>query len=294
MAGTSLLALIDDIAATLDDIALLTKIAAKKTTGVLGDDLAVNAEQVAGVAADRELPVVWAVAKGSVVNKLILVPSALALSQFVPGAITPLMMAGGSYLCYEGFEKVYEKLFHKSASARDVNEAEKKLMALDLPTLEKQKVKGAIRTDFVLSAEIVVITLGTVAQEVFLTQAIVLSAISLIMTVGVYGFVAGIVKIDDLGFFLSRPQKKPWQKSFGLFLVRLAPHLMKFLALAGTIAMFLVGGGIITHNWPILHHMREELSAAMQFQLDTGIGILTGALVLAVVHLVKKAKDAWT
>lgn len=292
MAGTSLLALIDDIAATLDDIAILTKIAAKKTSGVLGDDLAVNAEQVAGVASDRELPVVWAVAKGSAVNKLILVPSALAISQFAPAVITPLLLVGGSYLCYEGFEKVWEKIFHKEHQSANAAEAEKKLMELDLPTLEKQKVKGAIRTDFVLSAEIVVITLGTVAAEVFMTKALVLSAISLVMTVGVYGFVAGIVKIDDLGFYLSQPQRSRWQKSFGLFLVKSAPYLMKFLGLAGTIAMFMVGGGIITHNWPAIHHMREEMSSVLQIVLDSGVGLLTGALVLAAVQFYKKAKPA--
>jgi uncharacterized protein len=290
VAGTSLLALIDDIAATLDDIAILTKIAAKKTSGVLGDDLAVNAEKVAGVAADRELPVVWAVAKGSAVNKLILVPSALVISQLAPAVIIPLLLVGGSYLCYEGFEKVWEKIFHKAPSVADAADAEKKLMELDLPTLEKQKISGAIRTDFVLSAEIVVITLGTVATEVFMTKALVLSAISLIMTIGVYGFVAGIVKIDDLGFFLSRPEKARWQKSFGLFLVKSAPYLMKFLGLAGTIAMFMVGGGIITHNWPAVHHLREEMSAFLQIVLDSGVGLLTGALVLAAVHLYKKVK----
>lgn len=294
MAGTSLLALIDDIAATLDDIAILTKIAAKKTSGVLGDDLAVNAEQVAGVAAERELPVVWAVAKGSAVNKLILVPSALIISQFAPAVITPLLLVGGSYLCYEGFEKVWEKFFYKEQHTVDAAEAEKKLMALDLPTLEKQKVKGAIRTDFVLSAEIVVITLGTVAAEAFMTKALVLSAIALIMTVGVYGFVAGIVKIDDLGFFLSKPHKPQWQKNFGLFLVKSAPYLMKFLGVAGTIAMFMVGGGIITHNWPAIHHLREEMSSVLQIGLDSGVGILTGALVLAAVHLYQKIKPAKT
>ena len=299
MAGTSLLALIDDIAATLDDIAVLTKIAAKKTSGVLGDDLAVNAEQVSGVAADRELPVVWAVAKGSAVNKLILVPSALAISQFAPAVITPLLMVGGSYLCYEGFEKVYEKIFHKAnpgssaTEAAEAAEAEKRLMALDLATIEKQKVKGAILTDFVLSAEIVVITLGTVAAEVFATKALVLSSISIIMTVGVYGFVAAIVKIDDLGFFLSRPQKKPWQKNVGLCLLKTAPYLMKFLGLAGTIAMFMVGGGIIIHNFGPLHHTKEGLGSVLQLGLDSGVGLLVGGLVLALVHMFQKAKVSW-
>lgn len=290
MAGTSLLALIDDIAATLDDIAILTKIAAKKTTGVLGDDLAVNAEKVTGVAADRELPVVWAVAKGSAVNKLILVPSALAISQLAPGLITPLLMAGGSYLCFEGFEKVYEKIFHQSGHALDLADEEKRLMSLDLATLETQKVKGAIRTDFVLSAEIVVITLGTVATEVFLTKALVLSAIALIMTVGVYGFVAGIVKIDDLGLFLSQPGKSRWQKSFGLFLLKMAPYLMKFLGLAGTIAMFMVGGGIIAHHVEALHHTRETFSSLLQLGFDITVGLMTGSLVLAVVQFYKRVR----
>ncbi len=259
MAGASLLALIDDIATILDDVALMTKVAAKKTAGVLGDDLALNAQQVSGVRAERELPVVWAVAVGSLKNKLILVPAALAISRFLPAAVTPLLMLGGLYLCLEGVEKLAHKWLHAGAdepphAAADAVEAvELADETIDLPTLEAEKIKGAIRTDFVLSAEIVVIALGTVADAPFATQVAVLSGIGLIMTVGVYGIVAGIVKMDDLGLhLLSRSGSVA--RTIGRGLLLAAPRLMKALTVIGTAAMFLVGGGILVHGIPAVHH----------------------------------------
>ncbi|MGQ0512259.1 MAG: DUF808 domain-containing protein, partial [Betaproteobacteria bacterium] len=249
MATGNLLALLDDIATVLDDVAILTKVAAKKTAGVLGDDLALNAHQVSGVKADRELPVVWAVARGSFVNKLILVPAALAISAFAPVLITPLLMVGGAFLCYEGFEKLAHRLLHPKAE--DAAHHEELVAALadpavDLVAFEKDKIKGAIRTDFILSAEIVAITLGTVAQSSFTTQVGVLSGISLVMTVGVYGLVAGIVKLDDAGLHLSGGTGAG--RALGLAILAVAPWLMKGLSVAGTAAMFLVGGGILVHG----------------------------------------------
>jgi predicted DNA repair protein MutK len=270
MAGSSLLALIDDIATLLDDVAILTKvatqksvavaddvailakIAAKKTAGVLGDDLALNAQQVAGVAADRELPVVWAVAKGSFVNKAILVPAALLISAVAPWAVTPLLMIGGAFLCFEGFEKLAHKFLH----SRHEDEASHAELAealidtnVDLVAFEKEKIKGAVRTDFILSAEIIAITLGTVAAAPFLTRVFVLSAIAIVMTVGVYGFVGGIVKLDDLGIHLGRTKGAGaggrLMRGAGSAILRAAPFLMRFLSVAGTAAMFLVGGGIL-------------------------------------------------
>ena len=261
MAASSLLALIDDIASVLDDVALLTKAATTKTAGVLGDDLALNAQQVSGVRAERELPVVWAVAKGSLVNKAILVPAALAISAIVPWAIVPLLMAGGLFLCYEGFEKIVHKLLpghrdedaaHRAAIASALANPEGDLMAV-----EKEKIKGAVRTDFILSAEIVVIALGTVAGAAFGVQVAVLVGIALAMTVGVYGIVAGIVKLDDAGLYLARADgKTAWaalKRRLGTRIVNLAPVLMKGLAVVGTVAMFLVGGGIIVHGVPVLN-----------------------------------------
>ncbi|MBY0237311.1 MAG: DUF808 domain-containing protein, partial [Burkholderiaceae bacterium] len=245
MAASSLLLLIDDIAAVLDDVALLSKAAAKQTTGVLGDDLALNAQQVSGVAADRELPVVWAVAKGSFKNKAILVPAALAISAWAPWAVTPLLMVGGAYLCFEGFEKLAHKYLH-SAEDLAADQAALSQAALDpqqdLLAFEADKVRGAIRTDFILSAEIIAITLGTVSAAAFSTQVLVLSGIAVLMTVGVYGLVAGIVKLDDAGLYLSRREGSLSQR-FGRLLLVAAPWLMKALAVAGTAAMFLVGGG---------------------------------------------------
>ncbi|MDA0275862.1 MAG: DUF808 domain-containing protein [Proteobacteria bacterium] len=289
MAAGSLLALLDDIATVLDDVAILTKVAAKKTAGVLGDDLALNAQQVAGVQADRELPVVWAVAKGSFANKLILVPAALAISAFAPALITPLLMIGGAFLCYEGFEKLAHRFLHpeEEDAARH-----KELVtaiadpAVDLVAFEKDKIKGAIRTDFILSAEIVAITLGTVAQSSFATQVGVLSGISLLMTVGVYGLVAGIVKLDDAGLHLSRHTGA--RRSLGLGILTVAPWLMKGLSVAGTAAMFLVGGGILVHGIPALHHLGERLGTLAAIALDGAAGLAAGGLALAGVMLAQR------
>jgi hypothetical protein len=306
MAGSSLLALLDDIAAVLDDVATLTKVATRKTAGVLGDDLALNAEQVSGVRADRELPVVWAVAKGSAVNKLILVPAALAISALAPWAVTPLLMAGGLFLCYEGFEKVAHKLLHgkdEEAARHAALAAAVANPAVDLVALEKQKIRGAIRTDFVLSAEIIVITLGVVAAAPIATRVAVLAGIAALMTVGVYGLVAGIVKLDDAGLYLSRRPGEGafarFQRGFGVRILGFAPWLMRGLSIAGTAAMFLVGGGILTHGIPAIHRWiagladragelpglggaAEALGAAL---LDGLFGIVAGGIALGLVSL---------
>ncbi|WP_338807192.1 DUF808 domain-containing protein [Pseudomonas chlororaphis] len=298
MAGSSLLVLIDDIAAVLDDVALMTKMAAKKTAGVLGDDLALNAQQVSGVRAERELPVVWAVAKGSFLNKLILVPAALAISAFAPWLVTPLLMLGGAYLCFEGFEKLAHKFLH--SKAEDQAEHQQLIEAVadpatDLVAFEKTKIKGAIRTDFILSAEIIAITLGTVADAPLMQQVVVLSGIAIVMTVGVYGLVGGIVKLDDLGLWLTQ---KPGQlaKSIGGAILRAAPYMMKSLSVIGTAAMFMVGGGILTHGVPAAHHWIETVTAhtaeavggfslIMPTLLNAVAGIIAGAAVLVVVSL---------
>jgi len=295
MAGSSLLALIDDIATILDDVSVMTKVAAKKTAGVLGDDLALNAQQVSGVKADRELPVVWAVAKGSLINKAILVPAALAISALAPWAITPLLMLGGAFLCFEGFEKLAHKTLHKSDD--DAHQAELahalENPEIDLLALEKDKIKGAVRTDFILSAEIIVITLGTVAAATFGKQVAVLSGIALVMTVGVYGLVAGIVKLDDAGLHLSqRPAR--WMRALGHRILAAAPVLMKSLSVIGTAAMFLVGGGILVHGTPVSHDLIHAVVHAIDglpavggvlallapFFIDAMAGIVAGALVL--------------
>lgn len=297
MAGSSLLVLIDDIAAVLDDVALMTKMAAKKTAGVLGDDLALNAQQVSGVRAEREIPVVWAVAKGSFINKLILVPAALLISAFAPWAVTPLLMLGGAYLCFEGFEKLAYKFLHN----KDEDQAQHAQLveavadpATDLVAFEKDKIKGAIRTDFILSAEIIAITLGTVADAPLMQQVIVLSGIAIVMTVGVYGLVAGIVKLDDLGLWLTQ---KPGQaaRSIGGAILRAAPYMMKSLSVIGTAAMFLVGGGILTHGVPVVHHWIETVSQSagalawlVPVLLNGVAGIIAGAAVLALVSGVGK------
>ncbi len=304
MAGSSLLALIDDIASILDDVAAMSKVAAKKTAGVLGDDLALNAQQVSGVSADRELPVVWAVARGSLVNKAILVPAALAISAFLPWAVTPLLMLGGAYLCYEGFEKLAHRFLHSQAE----DEARRAALAaaladpaIDLATLERDRIRAAVRTDFVLSAEIIVITLGTVADAAFGQRVLVLVAIALLMTVGVYGLVAGIVRLDDAGLALSRSAGR-LQRALGAALLRAAPLLMKFLSVAGTVAMFMVGGGILTHGIPILHHAIAQLAHLLEHLpvagpvlevvaaalLDALAGVLAGGLVLAIVSAGQK------
>ena len=306
--ASSLLLLIDDIASVLDDVSLLTKVAAKKTAGVLGDDLALNAQQVAGVRAERELPVVWAVAKGSTVNKAILVPAALAISAFAPWAVTPLLMVGGAFLCYEGFEKLAHKFLHDAEDDAHRAELARAVAdpSVDMVAVEKDKIKGAVRTDFILSAEIIAITLGTVQAQPFMTQLAVLAGIAAIMTVGVYGLVAGIVKLDDAGLWLSRRPGAFAQRA-GRAILATAPWLMKFLSVAGTAAMFLVGGGILVHGVAPLAHAIEgfaERAAASMAGLGTVVqaltpmlanavvGVLAGALVLAGVSLVKRLLPA--
>ncbi|MBK7014315.1 MAG: DUF808 domain-containing protein [Sulfuritalea sp.] len=294
MAGASLLALLDDIATILDDVALMTKVAAKKTAGVLGDDLALNAQQVAGVRAERELPVVWAVGVGSLKNKLILVPAALAISALLPQAITPLLMLGGLYLCFEGVEKLAHKWLHAPAED-DAHHAEQLALladpAADLVAMEKDKIKGAVRTDFVLSAEIIVIALGTVADKPFATQVAVLSGIGLLMTVGVYGLVAAIVKMDDAGAWLLERGGRA-QAAVGRALLLAAPKLMKALTVIGTAAMFLVGGGILMHGMPGGHaitHAVEAVAGPLAVVAtslaDMLLGVVAGALALGAMTL---------
>jgi predicted DNA repair protein MutK len=301
MAGASLLALIDDIASILDDVALMTKVAAKKTAGVLGDDLALNAEQVSGVRAERELPVVWAVAVGSLKNKLILVPAALAISALLPWAVTPLLMLGGLFLCFEGVEKLAHKWLHDDAE--DIAEHAEHLghlidSTVDLAEMEKEKIQGAIRTDFVLSAEIIVIALGTVADKPFSSQFMVLAGIGLIMTVGVYGIVAAIVKMDDLGLYLTQ-RGGAVATVIGRGLLLAAPKLMKALTVIGTIAMFMVGGSILMHGLPGTHDVVRQavetagsmLGVIVPTLLDILLGLVAGALALAVVTVFRRAKS---
>jgi uncharacterized protein len=292
MAGSSLLTLLDDIATILDDVAILTKVAAKKTAGVLGDDLALNADQVSGVPPNRELPVVWAVAKGSAINKVILVPVALVISWLAPWAIIPLLMAGGAFLCYEGCEKLAHKLFPPK---EEVVEHAARLQALadpavDIVAFEKQQIKGAIRTDFILSAEIIVITLGTLAQTTLDRRVLVLTTVAVLMTVGVYGLVAAIVKLDDLGLALSK--RTGALRAIGRGILFVAPYLMKSLSILGTAAMFLVGGDILTHGIPPLHHFLESLPWLAGTAAGAGIGIVAGAVILGIVTLIKKAVRA--
>ena len=306
--ASSLLALIDDIASILDDVSVLTKVAAKKTTGVLGDDLALNAQQVSGVKAERELPVVWAVCKGSFRNKLILVPAALAISAVAPWAVTPLLMVGGAYLCLEGFEKLAHPFMHGAdavAAERSSLAAAVADPAVDLVAMEKEKIQGAVRTDFILSAEIIAITLGTVQGSGFSTQLTVLATIAVVMTIGVYGLVAGIVKLDDGGLYLTQ-QASPWKQSLGRGILIFAPWMMKALSVVGTAAMFLVGGGILTHGWPAAHHGIEAIAqwattvpgvggllTTVAPTLLNGIaGVVAGAVVLAGVTLVQRLRGA--
>lgn len=297
--ASSLLALLDDITTVLDDVAVLSKLAAKKTSGVLGDDLALNAQQVTGVAAERELPVVWAVAKGSFINKLILVPAALAISAWAPWAVTPLLMLGGAFLCFEGVEKLAHKFLHSAEDAaheQALSEAIKN-PAIDLVALERDKIKGAVRTDFILSAEIIAITLGTVAASDFTTRVLVLSTIAVLMTLGVYGLVAGIVKLDDAGLYLSR-QAGALQQRLGALILAAAPWLMKALSVAGTAAMFLVGGGILTHGIPgaqeLIHQAVQGISGngfvqgLLGLLADAVVGIVAGLLALGLVSGVQK------
>ena len=304
MAAANLLALLDDIATLMDDIAAMSKVAAKKTAGVLGDDLALNANQVQGVKADRELPVVWAVAKGSLLNKVILVPAALIISAFMPSLITLLLILGGMYLCFEGAEKLLHKyLPHDDEKAQrqarvDAISNEK----VDMVAFEKEKIKGAIRTDFILSAEIIVIALGSVGNADIVTQLGVLAALSIAITAGVYGLVAGIVKMDDVGLYLLRKSitgsMNTLQRLSGRALLIAAPALMKTLAIVGTIAMFLVGGGILTHNISILHHIASWFSTlipnatlVMSIVADGFMGVIVGALLAIVTLLVSRLRN---
>ncbi len=309
MAGASLLALLDDIASVLDDVAVMTKVAAKKTAGVLGDDLALNAQQVAGLRADRELPVVWSVTKGSFRNKLILVPAALAISAYAPWGVTPLLMLGGAFLCYEGFEKLAHRMLH-TKNEDDAHRAGLAAAladsAVDIVAFEREKIKGAIRTDFILSAEIIAITLGTVAAAPFWSQVAVLTGIAIIMTVGVYGLVAGIVKLDDAGLYLSARSGgdalRGVQRAIGRAILAAAPYLMKSLSGLGTAAMFMVGGGILVHGIPGLEALIDEVAHGATAALAMGgflealativlaalVGIVAGAAVMAGVALVRR------
>ncbi len=299
MAGASLLTLLDDIATVLDDIAVMSKVAAKKTAGVLGDDLALNAQQVQGIASEREIPVVWAVTKGSFKNKLILVPAALLISAFAPWLIMPMLLIGGLFLCFEGAEKVLEKLF---PHAHEHEEKEEVLNAGEsIEDFEKRKVNGAIRTDFILSAEIIVIALGTVSGANIVTQIVVVSLIAFVITLGVYGLVAGIVKLDDLGLYLeARSKGKGLMMAVGSALVTFAPKLMRLLTIVGTAAMFLVGGGIIVHNIPAIHHLVEPIimdfkghsfaSAVLPVVLNGLIGFVAGLIVVGVWTVIEKIR----
>jgi uncharacterized protein len=304
--ASSLLALLDDIATLLDDVAVMTQVAAKKTAGVLGDDLALNAQQVTGVKADRELPVVWAVAKGSLVNKAILVPAALLISWVAPWAITPLLVLGGLFLCFEGFEKLAHPFLHTASEVELEHQRTLAAVAnenVDLVAFESEKIKGAVRTDFILSAEIVVITLGTVASASLGERVAVLTGISILMTVGVYGLVAGIVKLDDAGLRLSRSLNSAARKA-GAGLLAFAPWLMKALSVVGTAAMFMVGGGILVHGWPLLHHAAQALDQALlafpagdlwaglgNTLLGGVVGVVSGASVLGVLTAAKALKS---
>ncbi|WP_426346073.1 DUF808 family protein [Cronobacter universalis] len=299
MAGSSLLTLLDDIATLLDDISMMGKLAAKKTAGVLGDDLSLNAQQVTGVRANRELPVVWAVAKGSLLNKLILVPLALIISAFAPWAITPLLMVGGAFLCFEGVEKVMHSLHarkHKETPEQKqqrLNEIAKQ----DPKLYERDKVKGAVRTDFILSAEIVAITLGIVAEAPLLDQVLVLGGIAILVTLGVYGIVGVIVKLDDMGYWLA-DKRSALARGVGKGLLVTAPWLMKALSVLGTVAMFLVGGGIVVHGVAPLHHAIEHWAqglggagaAIMPTVLNLVLGFIIGAIVLAMVSLIGRLR----
>ncbi|MCH1929162.1 DUF808 domain-containing protein [Shewanella sp. A25] len=306
MAGASLLTLLDDIATILDDVAVMSKVAAKKTAGVLGDDLALNAQQVTGVSADRELPVVWAVALGSFRNKLILIPAAMVISAFAPWAITPLLMFGGLFLCFEGFEKLYHSYSHRKEKGHQEEKPTPEIT--DLAKYEAEKVKGAIRTDFVLSAEIIAITLGIVAEKTLTTQFFTLAIVGVVMTIGVYGLVAGIVKMDDAGLYLSKRQGDSaftrFNRQFGFMLLSAAPLLMKGLTIVGTAAMFMVGGGILTHGLPMLgdkiHHLGEVtaevavvgplLGLITPTLVNALFGIVAGAVAVMIISAIQKLR----
>ena len=301
MAGSSLLTLLDDIATLLDDISMMGKLAAKKTAGVLGDDLSLNAQQVSGVRANRELPVVWSVAKGSLLNKVILVPLALLISAFIPWAVTPLLMIGGAYLCFEGVEKVLHTLQARKHKGDDAAR-QQRLEAIaqqDPAVYERDKVKGAIRTDFILSAEIVAITLGIVAQAPLLNQVLILSGIAVLVTVGVYGLVGVIVKLDDMGYWLVE-KRNALAQGVGKGLLVVAPWLMKTLSVVGTLAMFLVGGGIVVHGVAPVHHAIEAFAAQQASWLATLVpvfanlvlGFVIGAVVLAAVNVISRWRQS--
>lgn len=299
MAGSSLLTLLDDIATLLDDISVMGKLAAKKTAGVLGDDLSLNAQQVTGVRANRELPVVWSVAKGSLLNKVILVPLALLISAFIPWAVTPLLMIGGAFLCFEGVEKVlhsFEARKHKET--QEAREQRLNAMASQDPReFERDKVKGAIRTDFILSAEIVAITLGIVAEAPLLNQVLILSGIAVLVTIGVYGLVGIIVKLDDMGYWLAE-KRAALAQALGKSLLFVAPWLMKILSVVGTLAMFLVGGGIVVHGVAPLHHAIEHMAqgsntlvaALIPVLANLALGFIIGAIVLSAVKLIARLR----
>jgi len=301
LAGSSLLTLLDDIATLLDDISMMGKLAAKKTAGVLGDDLSLNAQQVTGVRANRELPVVWSVAKGSFINKVILVPLALLISAFLPWAITPLLMLGGAFLCFEGVEKVLHTL-HSRKHKEDPKARQQRLEAIanqDPQAFERDKVKGAVRTDFILSAEIVAITLGIVADAPLLNQILILSGIAVLVTIGVYGLVGVIVKLDDMGYWLVE-KRGALSQAVGKFLLFVAPWLMKVLSVVGTLAMFLVGGGIVVHGIAPLHHAVEAFAAGQggivgmlsPTLFNLLFGFVVGAVVLAGVNLISRLRSA--
>ncbi|WP_372881044.1 DUF808 domain-containing protein [Psychromonas sp.] len=300
MAGLTLLTLLDDIASVLDDVAVMSKVAARKTAGVLGDDLALNAHQVSGVKAEREIPVVWSVAKGSFINKLILVPAALLISAVAPWLILPLLLLGGLYLCFEGAEKVFEKFFHQQDKKYPLAKQTENSPA-EVSAYEKKKIKGAIRTDFILSAEIIAIVLGIVQQLPFFTQVLVMSFVGICVTVLVYGLVAGIVKLDDLGFYLQEKSAgKGILNVMGNGLIASAPKLMKLLTIVGTVAMFLVGGGIVTHSIPTIHHLQESIIASLPdidyfsasySTIGNGlVGMLSGFIVLLLITLLHQLK----
>lgn len=307
MAAAGLLALLDDIATLLDDVAVYSKVAAKNTAGVLGDDLALNAQQVSGVQAQRELPVVWAVAKGSLLNKLMLVPAALLISAFIPWLITPLLMAGGLFLCFEGFEKISHKWLHDAeedeAHHQELTRAAQDA-SVDMRAAEGEQIRGAIRTDFILSAEIIVIALGATQDAGIGTQTLVVSLVALAATVGVYGLVAGIVKFDDAGLALMRRSgEAPWgrfKQKAGEGILYIAPKIMRLISVVGMAAMFLVGGGILVHGLPFLHHRVEDLTHGLDGLIgitavgaaNAAVGLVAGALVLAVVEGFKRARGA--
>ncbi|WP_201557162.1 DUF808 domain-containing protein [Psychrobacter sp. 72-O-c] len=304
MAGASLLLLLDDISLLMDDVSVMTKVAAKKTAGLVGDDLALNAEQVTGVKPSRELPVIWAVAKGSFINKLILVPAALLISTVYPPLVTLLLMCGGLFLAYEGAEKVIHKFWPTLLPHDEEQKARRQANAdetVDLVAFEKQKIKGAIRTDFILSAEILVISLGaiTAVGAGILEKAVVLSIVAIVVTVGIYGLVAGIVKIDDAGLHLiEKPNASAGTRKLGKFMLAAAPKLMKFLSIAGTLAMFLVGGGILVHGIGFLEHGVEDLAhltgvfeSATTMLLNGLVGLIVGAIVVAIVTVISKVRN---